>query len=124
TIGNQLLLKGKNKKISQTLAKEIGDITIKDDQEYAGYQINTTEIGSSQNVGSWGVSLDELGVDNLAGVKIYASGRSYQGPDFKLVARQSSSVRMAKATKVPEPGTIIGLGSVAALAFFRRRKSK
>ena len=125
TIGNQLFLKGKDKEISNALATEIDGITRKEDQEYAGYQIDTNEIGGSQKVGSWGVSLKDLGVDSLSGVQIYASGSSYQGPDFKVIARQSSSgPKFAQAAKVPEPGTIIGLSSVAALAFFRRRKSK
>lgn len=81
-------------------------------QKDAGFDIRTQEIGAAQDVGYWGVSLGDLGVDSLSGVRVYAGGSSYNGPDFKVVAR-----------KAPEPGTIIGLGSVAALAFFRRRKS-
>lgn len=124
TAGNQLFLKGKNKGISNSLKDKIKGIDRKEDQEYAGYQINTLEIGGNQNVGSWGVSLADLGVDSLSGVQIYASGRSYQGPDFKVIARKNSKSSFAQAARVPEPGTIIGLGSVAALAFVRRRKSK
>ncbi|MEM9925342.1 MAG: exosortase-dependent surface protein XDP2 [Cyanobacteria bacterium P01_D01_bin.50] len=130
TIGDQLFLKGKNKQIDQSFANKLKDNNIKqkNDQKKAGYQINTKEIGGSQQVGSWGVSLAELGVDSLKGVQIYASGHKYyQGPDFKVIARQSSyipDINFSKAAKVPEPGTIIGLGSVAALAFIRRRKSK
>ena len=124
TIGNQLFLKGKDKGISKSLANDIQGVTRKQDQEYAGYGINTKEIGSKQKVGSWGVSLADLGVDSLSGVQIYASGKSYQGPDFTVVARSSHNRNFAQAAKVPEPGTIIGLGSVAALAFMRRRKSK
>lgn len=123
-IGNELFLKGENKGISNSLAEEIGDINRKEDQEYANYQINTTEIGNSQKVGSWGVSLADLGLTNnesLRGIQVYANGK-YQGPDFKVVARKSTVGPFAKAS-VPEPGTIIGLGSVAALAFVRRRKS-
>ncbi len=93
-------------------------------QEYAGFKINTLEIGRAQKVGSWGVSLAELGVNNLRGVRVSAN-RSHSGPDFKVIARQSSSGKdFVQAAKVPEPGTIVGLGSVAALAFMRRRKSK
>ena len=124
TAGNQLFLKGKNKKISSSFKEQIAGINRKEDQEYAGFQINTKEIGGNQKVGTWGVSLDDLGVNSLSGVQIYASGSNYQGPDFKVIARQSSSRDFVRATKVPEPGTIIGLGSVAALAFMRRRKSK
>lgn len=124
TAGNQLFLKGKNKGISNSLKAQIKGIDRKEDQEYAGYKINTKEIGGNQKVGTWGVSLAELGVDSLSGVQIYASGSSYQGPDFKVIARQNSSRDFVQAATVPEPGTIIGLGSVAALAFMRRRKSK
>ena len=91
-------------------------------QEYAGFKINTMEIGGNQNVGSWGVSLAELDVKSLRGVRISAD-KGHGGPDFKVIARKSN-FKNAKAAKVPEPGTIIGLGSVAALAFIRRRKSK
>ena len=119
TAGNKLLLRGTKKEaqnnISDSFKAEI-------DQEYAGFDIKTLEIKSQKNaqkVGSWGVSLADLGVDSLAGVQIYANGKSYNGPDFKVIARKSNTI-----ASVPEPGTIIGLGSVAAIAFFRRRKSK
>ncbi|MBF2018033.1 MAG: PEP-CTERM sorting domain-containing protein [Rivularia sp. T60_A2020_040] len=96
---------------------------LRKEQQNAGYQINTKEIGGNQKVGSWGVSLEQLGVTNLSGIQIYAD-KSFNGPDFKVIARKSSSSpKFAQAAKVPEPGTIIGLGTVAALAFFRRRKS-
>ncbi|MBV6626394.1 MAG: PEP-CTERM sorting domain-containing protein [Rivularia sp. (in: Bacteria)] len=92
-------------------------------QKYAGFKINTEEIKRAQKVGSWGVSLADLNVTGLRGVRVSAD-KSHSGPDFKVIARQSSAPKFAKAAKVPEPGTIIGLSSVAALAFFRRRKSK
>lgn len=51
--------------------------------------------------------------------------KNFQGPDFTVIARTSTfGSKFSQAAKVPEPGTIIGLGSVAALAFMRRRKSK
>lgn len=180
TIGNQLLLQGRDKRLSKQFRKNLtnDNVTIRDTQEKAGYRINTKEIGGAQDVGSWGVSLeDELGVDSLVGVQISAQltdkenadieakvkkmeeklekryanedpevrepkmsrelriyeqnlrkkllQKNFQGPDFTVIARTSSSEsRFAQAAKVPEPGTIIGLGSVAALAFMRRRKSK
>ncbi|MEM7712381.1 MAG: exosortase-dependent surface protein XDP2 [Cyanobacteria bacterium P01_A01_bin.68] len=108
-IGNVMRLNRKSKKGST--------------QEDAGFKINTMEIGGAQQVGSWGVSLADLGVNNLRGVRLSAD-RSHGGPDFKVIARKSSGRNFAQAAKVPEPGTIIGLGSVAALAFMRRRKSK
>lgn len=126
TIGNKLFLKGQKKGISKNLkdSSKFKEAKKGTAQNKAGYKINTEEIGGDQDVGSWGVSLAELGVDSLSGVQVYASGRSYQGPDFKVLARKSSSGKDFVKASVPEPGTIIGLGSVAALAFVRRRKSK
>lgn len=80
-------------------------------QSFAGYSIDTTEIGGAQKVGSWGVSLKQLGVTSLAGIQLTANS-SYNGPDFKVVARQS----------VPEPGTVLGLGVMAGLGLLRRRR--
>ena len=59
----------------------------------------------------------------IQGIRVSADS-SHKGPDFKVIARNSYTKDFAQAAKVPEPGTIIGLGSVAALAFMRRRKSK
>ena len=84
---------------------------LRTEQQNAGFKIDTKEISSSQNVGSWGVSLAQLGVNSLSGIKVSANSK-FNGPDFKVIARKS----------VPEPGSIIGLGSVATLAFVRRRK--
>ncbi|MGB3757025.1 MAG: exosortase-dependent surface protein XDP2 [Rivularia sp. (in: cyanobacteria)] len=92
----------------------------------AGFSIDTLEIGSAQAVGSWGVSFADLGLgDNeiLSGIKVI-SKEGFNGPDFKVIARKSSGPDFVQAAKVPEPGSIIGLSSVAALAFIRRRKSK
>lgn len=108
-IGNVLRLDRKNKEGST--------------QKDAGFKIDTMEIGGAQKVGSWGVSLADLNVQSLRGVRVSAD-RGHGGPDFKVIARKSNLGPFAKAAKVPEPGTIIGLGSVAALAFIRRRKSK
>lgn len=84
-------------------------------QSGAGYNIDTLEINGSnapQQVGSWGLSLKQLGVSSAAGIRITAD-KNYNGPDFKVVARQS----------VPEPTTLAGLGLVAgALAASRRRQ--
>jgi hypothetical protein len=78
-------------------------------QANAGFGIDTTEIGSSQPVGSWGVNLNQLGVTGLSGLRLTVEP-GFSGPDFKVVAR-----------KTPEPGVMIGLGTVATLAFLRRR---
>ena len=81
------------------------------DSEYANFTIDTTEINDAQRVGSRGVSLKDLGVTSLAGIQVTADS-SYNGPDFKVVARST-----------PEPGSVISLGVVAGLAFLRRRQS-
>lgn len=81
----------------------------------AGYSIDTTEIGGAQKVGSWGLSLDDLGVESLSGIQIFAD-KKFSGPDFKLAAR--------KTVSVPEPGSIVGLGAIAGMALWRRRQLK
>lgn len=94
-------------------------------QNEAGFSIDTLEINEVQKVGYWGVSFAQLGLTDdqtLNGIRVI-SKEGFNGPDFKVIASNGpSGPDFAKA--VPEPGTIIGLGSVAALAFFRRRKSK
>ncbi|MEW5861701.1 MAG: exosortase-dependent surface protein XDP2 [Cyanobacteriota bacterium] len=86
------------------------------DQFAAGYSIDTMEIEGSQQVGSWGVSLEQLGITSLAGIRVTADA-SYNGPDFKVVARGQNEA-------VPEPATLAGLGLVAgALMTVRRRRS-
>jgi hypothetical protein len=90
-----------------------------DPVNYAGYTIDTTEIGGFQYVASWGISLDALGVTQLSGLRLksYASDPyPSNGPDFKLIARKTATV--------PEPATVLGLGAVATLAFLRRRQFK
>lgn len=84
------------------------------DQFAAGYSIDTMEIKGSQQVGSWGVNLEKLGITSLAGIRVTADA-SYNGPDFKVIAR---------GQKVPEPATLAGLGLVAgSLMTIRRRRS-
>lgn len=118
--------RGMNSDLSVQAVDDTGNIIgnaiklLRKEQDKAGFQINTKEIGKNQNVGSWGVSLADLGVTSLSGIQVSADA-SFKGPDFKVIARKSQG-KFAKAS-VPEPGTIIGLGSVAALAFVRRRKS-
>ncbi|BAY62723.1 hypothetical protein NIES22_27980 [Calothrix brevissima NIES-22] len=85
-------------------------LTRKVDQQDAGYKIDTTEIGGAQNVGSWGVSLKQLGLNDeqaIKGIKgIQVSAKTtYNGPDFKVIARS-----------VPEPSTTAALAVVAMSA--------
>ncbi|MEA5576452.1 exosortase-dependent surface protein XDP2 [Anabaena sp. UHCC 0451] len=97
---------GKFKKITE----------IRNSNNYAGFQIDTKEIGGSQKVGSWGVSLQELEVEKLSGLRL-TSQADYKGPDFKVIARNGGN-----KTEIPEPTTILGLGAVAGMAFLSRRQ--
>ncbi|BAY33162.1 hypothetical protein NIES2107_50570 [Nostoc carneum NIES-2107] len=81
------------------------------DQADAGYKIKTTEIGDAQQVGSWGVKLQQLGITSLSGIQLTADA-SFNGPDFKLLARSSQ----ISPEKVPEPSTTAALGFLAVMA--------
>ncbi|GAB1543642.1 hypothetical protein NUACC21_63180 [Scytonema sp. NUACC21] len=89
-------------------------------QTSAGYSIDTTEIGGAQGVGSWGVSLKQLGVTSFKSIQL-VSKSTYNGPDFKVIARTS-----ANTAKTPEPGTLLGLGAIFGTASLvnRRKQNK
>jgi PEP-CTERM motif len=72
----------------------------------AGYSINTTEIDGAQQVGSYGLTLKR---NDVVGLRL-SSDNTMNGPDYKVFA------------KVPEPGTIAALGTIAGLAVLARRK--
>jgi hypothetical protein len=81
--------------------------------DYAGFDINTTEIGSAQPVGSKGFNLADLNVSGpIAGIQL-TSKRNYNGPDFKVVGSKS----------VPEPATLAGLSLIGGAILTRRRKA-
>jgi hypothetical protein len=86
--------------------------------DYAGYKIDTLEIGSAQKVGSIGVSLADLGLTSgyVSGLRV-SSKSTYNGPDFKV---------MGSVADVPEPSSLLGLGAVVAgvLATRRRQQSQ
>lgn len=88
----------------------------RNDKQYAGFSLDTLEIGKAQEVGSWGVKLSQLGVTSAAGIRVF-SDWTMNGPDFKVMARSNAPA------SVPEPASLAGLGLVAAsLAAFRRRQ--
>jgi hypothetical protein len=81
--------------------------------QYAGFGIDTREIGGVQKVGSIGITLADLGVSGpITGLQV-TSKATYNGPDWKVVG---------SAASVPEPTTIAGLGLVAGLIAASRRK--
>ncbi len=83
-------------------------------QKDARYSINTTEIGSAQKVGSWGVNLSDLGLTgSFFGVQVSADA-SHNGADFKLMG--------GSAEAAPEPFTIGG--TLVGLALGYRLKKK
>ncbi|MBD2194570.1 MULTISPECIES: exosortase-dependent surface protein XDP2 [Calothrix] len=85
-------------------------------QQSAGYKIDTKEIGGAQEVGSWGVSLKQLGLTDgqattgIKGIQVLAEGgkNGFNGPDFKVIARKADIPQA-----VPEPSTIVALGALA-----------
>jgi hypothetical protein len=85
---------------------------------YAGYNINTQEIGAAQKVGSIGISLADLGVSGpISAIQVSTVGGQDNGPDFKVIG---------EAAPVPEPLTMTGLalGASGMIAARRRRANK
>lgn len=89
---------------------------------YAGFDIDTTEIASSQRVGSIGLSLMDFGLttSSINALRVSSLGKAYNGPDFKIVGSVTPSAT------VPEPSALLGLGAVVAgtLATRRRRQGQ
>lgn len=116
--------------INSKLGVKIGDTTkIFGPADFAqgetSYELDTTEIGSKQKVGSYGIDLADFGITGkyTGPVTIFSNmytdenGQNYtnfNGPDFKVVG----------AAAVPEPATVLGLTAIAgAFVASRRRKS-
>ena len=105
--------------INSTLGVTINGITkILDETDFAqgktDFELNTTEISKSQEVGSYGLDLSEFGISGKYNgpVTIFSQG-GFNGPDFKVAG-----------ASVPEPAAVLGLTAVAgALVASRRRKS-
>lgn len=77
---------------------------------YAGFDIDTVEIGGPQRVGALGLWLKDAKTNRL---RVIASGAAFNGPDFKVAA-----------AAVPEPATIAGTVLAASAAIAARRKRK
>lgn len=89
--------------------------------DYAGYSINTKEIGSNQRVGSIGLDLDDFGLSEaFAGIRVISRGQSYNGPDWKVVGLASGDV---KSEAVPEPAALSGLALLVGAIISRRRNT-
>jgi len=86
--------------------------------DYAGFRINTQEIGNNQRVGSLGLGLDDFGVDEaIAGIRVISRGQSYNGPDWKVVGLASTD-----SETVPEPAALGGLALLVGAVVGSRRR--
>ena len=84
--------------------------------DYAGYELNTQEIGGAQKVSSLGVSMADLGVDSpIAGVRVFSRGRAYNGPDWKILGSIAEN-QPETPEDVPEPSALLGLLTIGAIA--------
>jgi hypothetical protein len=85
---------------------------------FAGYQLDTLEIGNAQNVGGFGIDLNAFNLAQyqpVVGFQFFAKanwdnagGTSYNGPDFVGFVGSTPPV-----TIVPEPATV-GLSGIGA----------
>ena len=92
-------------------------------QSYAGFSLDTTEIGAAQRVGAWGVDVGSLYASTngagLLGYRFFSSeALGNNGPDIVGVA---SAAPASAPAPVPEPATIAGL-ALGALSLFRKRR--
>jgi hypothetical protein len=90
----------------------------------AGYSINTQEIGGNQEVGSYGLTMEDLGVENrsINGFRFFSES-SFNGPDWKIAGTNAN--RTPIRADVPEPSSLLGLLGVGSLGLlgWRRRQS-
>jgi hypothetical protein len=88
---------------------------------YAGYDIDTKEIGGSQKVGSFGVSIaEDLGVNAPISSLRFFSEANFNGPDWKFVGTDSTR---PDPEEVPEPGLLLGLGMLGSVMFLKRQRA-
>jgi len=88
--------------------------------EDAGYAINTTEIDpNAQQVGSFGISMADLGLTgSISGFRL-SSDEDFNGPDWKILG---SVVDRPAPKETPEPTAMAGLGLIAGAVVVSRRK--
>jgi hypothetical protein len=108
--------RGMNSELLIEALNDVGDVVASylfdsKSSTYAGFDLDTKEIDSKQRVGSVGLLLEGATTQTL---RLSSLGRSFNGPDYKVVA--------AATTPVPEPVTIAGLGLTAGLLILSRRK--
>ena len=82
-----------------------------------GYAIDTTEIGSAQQVGAIGINIfEDLGIEsgNVQTVRFFSESE-FNGPDWKFVATDATR-------SVPEPAFLLGLSLVGGAFVTQKRK--
>lgn len=86
---------------------------------YAGFDLNTQEIGNAQKVGSISVNIKaDLGVDNPVSWVRFFSDSTFNGPDWKFVGTAASP-----SQDVPEPAALLGLGALGMLMVSRKLRA-
>ncbi len=85
-----------------------------EDETYAGWKLNTLEIGEDQKVAGVGISVDSFGSDafQFLGFQLFAEC-DFNGPDIVAVRAQNNLV--------PAPGAMALMG-LAGLGMSRRRR--
>lgn len=126
TIDNLLIWeRGMNSKLGvqalDAAGNLIGNKLVLDSQNwnYAGFDIDTLEIGSAQKVGSLGVNIaSDLGVTGPVSSLRFFSESGFNGPDWKFVGTDAT-----RSEDVPEPGLVLGLGLVGGAALLKRLRT-
>jgi hypothetical protein len=88
--------------------------------DYAGFKIDTQEIGSAQQVGSLGINISkDLGVEGGISSVRFFSESNFNGPDWKFVGTDAN--RGQDSADVPEPTFILGLGLFGSMLMLNKR---